>query len=135
MKADTQTEAEVKALTEDVWNRYARKDLERILERRTTDPDLIVLGVGAGARQICVGRQAWRDALRNQLERVRDARVTIDWFGVSAAGDVAWSPANVTVEATVEGDRVALPTHQTIICERRCGTWRLTQAHFSRPTG
>lgn len=57
MKADTQTEAEIKALTEGVWNRYARKDLDGILARRTTDPDLIVLGVGVGARQICVGQQ------------------------------------------------------------------------------
>gem|GEM_PF-5441722 len=47
--------------------------------------------------------------------------------------DVALSAANVTMETTVESDRVVLPTHQTVICEKRGATRRLMQAHFARP--
>ena len=40
MNADTRTEAQVKALLDAAWERYAQKDLEGSLALWTTDPDL-----------------------------------------------------------------------------------------------
>jgi len=132
MKADTQTETEIKALIEAAWERYAQQDLEGVLALWTTDPDLTILGVGDG-QQICVGQDAWRDALQDQFERLEDPKVTIEWHSISAAGNVAWSAATVMIENTTNGERVALPTQQTAICEKRGGAWHIMQVHTSRP--
>ncbi|MGZ4912486.1 MAG: nuclear transport factor 2 family protein [Halobacteriota archaeon] len=133
MKADTRTEGEVKALLEAAWKHYARKDLEGILALWTTDPDLTVIGAAAGAHQISFGQKEWRDAILDTFERTHDARVTIDWLGISAAGNVAWSAATLTVESAVDRERVVTPYYQTAICEKRDGTWRIMQVHLSRP--
>ncbi len=53
MKADAQTEAEIKALLEELWKRYAQKDLEGFLALWTDDPDLVA--VGSGADEVCLG--------------------------------------------------------------------------------
>lgn len=134
MNADKQTEPEIKALIEAAWERYAQKDLEGVLDLWTTDPDLMVVGVGEG-HQICIGQDEWRDALRDQFERLEDAKVTAEWLGISAAGNVAWSTATVTIENTVNGERVVLPTRQTATCEKRAEAWRIMQAHSSRLAG
>lgn len=55
-------------MIEDVRKRYTRKDLE-ILVHWSTDPDLIVLCVGAETQQMSVGQKAWHDALRYQFHR------------------------------------------------------------------
>ena len=47
MKADAKTEAETKALVENVWKEYARKDLEACMGLWTSDPDLVAIGTGA----------------------------------------------------------------------------------------
>ncbi len=133
MKADTRTEAAVKALLEAAWERYARKDLEGILALWTTDPDLAVIGAAAGAHQISFGQEEWRDAILDTFERTHEAKVHTDWFGISAAGNVAWSVATVTIENTVDQERVITPYYQTAICEKRDGAWRIMQVHLSRP--
>ncbi len=130
MNADRQTESEIKALIEAAWERYAQKDLEGVLALWTTDPDLMVVGVRGDT--ICNGQIEWRDALLDQFEQLRDPKVSVEWHGVSAAGNVAWSTAIIRIENTMHGERVVLPTHQTAVCERRGGTWRIMQAHSSR---
>ncbi|MGZ4942568.1 MAG: hypothetical protein ACXV5P_09810 [Halobacteriota archaeon] len=58
-------------------------------------------------------------AIRDTLARMQNAEVTVEWLGMSAAGNVAWSAAMVTIENTVDGVRVLTPYYQTAICEKK----------------
>jgi ketosteroid isomerase-like protein len=92
MKADAQTEAEIKALVEDVWRKYARKDIDACLGLWTSDPDLVAIGTGAD--ELRLGPEELRRGLRRDFEQAENIKITTEWLRISAAGDVAWSAAN-----------------------------------------
>lgn len=130
MKADAQTETEIKALIEDMWQRYAQKDLEGFCAYWTDDPDLIAIGTGAD--EIRFGLEALRHGMEREFdEQAGDVKATIDWLGISAAGVAAWSAVTLTLDATVNGSHVTLPTRMTNVYEKRDGTWRIMQMHLS----
>jgi ketosteroid isomerase-like protein len=115
MKADAQTEAEIKALVEDVWKEYARKDLEACMGLWTTDADLVAIGTGAD-------------------EQAENIETAIEWLSISAAGNVAWSAANAWLTATVNGDATTIACRMTNVYEKRNGTWRIMLLHLSLPS-
>jgi hypothetical protein len=47
MKADAHTEAEIKALVDDMWREYAHRNLDALMRCWTSDSDLVAIGTGA----------------------------------------------------------------------------------------
>jgi ketosteroid isomerase-like protein len=131
MKADAQTEAEIKALVEDVWKEYARKDIDACLGLWTSDPDLVAIGTGAD--ELRLGPEELRRGLRRDFEQAENIEITTEWLRISAAGNVAWSAANVRLTATVSGDTATLLCRLTNVYEKRNGTWRIMLLHLSLP--
>lgn len=131
MKADAQTETEIKALIEGVWNEYARKDLEACMGLYSSDPDIIAIGTGAD--ELRLGPEELRRGLRRDFEQAGNIEITTEWLRISAAGDVAWSAANIQLTATVNGETVALPCRLTNVYEKRNGAWRIMLFHLSLP--
>jgi ketosteroid isomerase-like protein len=131
MKADAQTEAEIKALVEDVWKEYARKDIDACLGLWTSDPDLVAIGTGAD--ELRLGPEELRRGLRRDFEQAENIEITTEWLRISAAGNVAWSAANVRLTATVGGDTASLLCRLTNVYEKRNGTWRIMLLHLSLP--
>lgn len=131
MKADAQTEAEIKALVEDVWKEYARKDLEACMGLWTTDADLVAIGTGAD--ELRLGPEELRRGLRRDFEQAENIETAIEWLSISAAGKVAWSAANARLTATVNGEATTIACRMTNVYEKRNGTWRIMLLHLSLP--
>ncbi|MGZ8932555.1 MAG: nuclear transport factor 2 family protein [Halobacteriota archaeon] len=131
MKADAQTEAEIKALVEDVWEEYARKDLEACTGLWTTDADLVAIGTGAD--ELRLGPEELRRGLRRDFEQAENIKRAIEWLSISAAGKVAWSAANARLTATVNGEATTIACRMTNVYEKRNGTWRIMLLHLSLP--
>lgn len=131
MKADAQTEAEIKALVEDVWKEYARKDIDACLGLWTSDPDLVAIGTGVD--ELRLGPEELRSGLERDFEQAENIEITTEWLRISAAGNVAWSAANVRLTATVSGDTATLLCRLTNVYEKRNGTWRIMLLHLSLP--
>jgi ketosteroid isomerase-like protein len=131
MKADAQTEAEIKALVEDVWKEYARKDIDACLGLWTSDPDLVAIGTGVD--ELRLGPEELRSGLGRDFEQAENIEITTEWLRISAAGNVAWSAANVRLTATVSGDTATLLCRLTNVYEKRNGTWRIMLLHLSLP--
>jgi ketosteroid isomerase-like protein len=131
MKADAQIEAEIKALVEDVWEAYARKDIDACLGLWTSDPDLVAIGTGAD--ELRLGPEDLRRGLRRDFEQAESIEITTEWLRISTAGNVAWSAANVRLTASVGGDTASLLCRLTNVFEKRNGTWRIMLLHLSLP--
>ncbi len=132
MKADAHTEAEIKTLVEAMWGEYAHKNVEACMRYFADEPDLVAIGTGAD--ELRLGSDALRRSLERDFEQAGDVEIRTEWLRVSAAGNVAWSAANVQMVATVDNQRVTLPCRLTNVFEKRDGTWRIVQLHLSLPT-
>ena len=131
MKADAQTEAEIKALMDDLWKGYGQKNLEACMALFTGDADFIAIGTGID-EQRC-GPEGLRSGIQRDFEQAESMKVKTEWLRVSAAGTVAWSAANITMTVTVNGNEVPLPVRMTTVYEKRDGTWRIMQFHLCLP--
>jgi ketosteroid isomerase-like protein len=131
MKADAHTEAEIKALVDDIWKEYARKNLEGCMRYWTSDPDLVAIGTGAD--ELRLGPDELKHSLERDFQQAEDIEITMAWLRLSAAGNVAWSAANVQMSATVDNQRTTLPCRLTNVFEKRDGTWRIMLLHLSLP--
>jgi len=131
MKADSQTEAEIKALIEGVWKEYTRKDLDACMSLYSSDPD--VVAIGTGADELRIGPEELRRGLRRDFEQADNIEITTERLRISAAGNVAWSAANIQLTATVNGDIATLQCRLTNVYEKRNGAWRIMLFHLSLP--
>ncbi|MEI7827818.1 MAG: nuclear transport factor 2 family protein [Euryarchaeota archaeon] len=131
MKADAQTEAEIKALIENLWEEYTRKDPEACMGLWTSDPD--VIAIGTGADELRLGPEELKRGLRRDFDQADNIKITTEWLRISAAGNVAWSAANIQLAATVNGKTTTLPCRLTNVYEKRNGTWRIMLLHLSLP--
>lgn len=131
MKATAQTETEIKALVEDVWKEYARKNLEAFMSLWTSDPDLVAIGTGVD--ELRLGPEELRSGIIRDFTQAENIKTAIEWLRISAAGNVAWSAVNIRLTATVNDEKVTLPCRMTNVYEKRNGVWRIMQLHLSLP--
>jgi ketosteroid isomerase-like protein len=131
MEADTHTEAEIKALVDDMWREYAHKNLDGLMRCWTSDADLVAIGTGAD--ELRLGPEELKQGIERDLQQAKDIKITMEWLRLSAAGNVAWSSANVQMSATVDNQRVTLACRLTNVFEKRDGTWRIMLLHLSLP--
>ena len=90
--------------------------------------------IDVGIDELRLGPDELKDGLKRDFKQAEDVRISIDWLRLSAAGNVAWSAANVQMSATVNNQRVTLPCRLTNVFEKRDGTWRIMLLHLSMPT-
>ncbi len=131
MKADEHTEAAIKALVDDMWNEYTHKNPEACMRYFTSDPDLVAIGTGAD--ELRLGPDELKRSLVRDFQQSDDIAITTEWLRLSAAGNVAWSAANVQMKATIGNQRVTLPCRLTNVFEKRDGAWRIMLLHLSLP--
>jgi len=131
MKADSTTEAAVKAVLNKMAESYAKRDWEGMKAILAPDADNVMYGTGAHEKRIGLAEikaQAesdWSQTEANALE--------FGWTSISAAGDVAWAAADMTFKLKVQGQELVFPGRLTAVLEKRGGQYLITQSHFSLP--
>jgi ketosteroid isomerase-like protein len=131
MKADSTTEAAVKAALDKMAEAYAKRDLALLRAAFAPDPDVVMYGTGADEKRVGLAQvqaQAERDWSQNEA-----ATVTFGWSSVSATGSVAWVAADATFSFKAGGQAMSLPARTTFVLEKRGEKWLIVQAHFSFP--
>jgi ketosteroid isomerase-like protein len=152
MKADAQTEAAVMAVLDEFNNAVVTRNLNKVLDLFTSDPDVFLLGSEAGER--ATGPQE----LESFFRRVFSREVAFSWawkewnFSASAKCSVAWVALDATVHMSGESEQgvtvKSAPYRITAVLERRSGQggrggkggkggrgarWLLAQYHGSEP--
>jgi ketosteroid isomerase-like protein len=127
MKADSMTEAAVKAVLDKVAESYAKRDLVLLRAAFAPDPDVMMYGTGADEKRVGVA-EAERDWSQTEA-----AAMTYGWTSVSAAGSVAWAATDATFKLKAGGQEMTLPARITFVLEKRAEEWLIVQAHFSFP--
>jgi len=131
MKADTQTEAAVKAVLNKMAESYAKRDVEALLALMAPDPDHVMFGTQADEKRI--GRAAIRAQAARDWSQTEAASMGLGWTSVSAAGNIAWVAADMTFKVKAGGQDMALPGRMTAVLEKRGEKWLFVQSHFSLP--
>jgi ketosteroid isomerase-like protein len=124
-------EAAVLAVLEQYKQAIEQRDMERLLALFAPDPDIVVIGTGAGEHRVGLAD------LRGQIDpdRSQPEATSSEWGrpSVSADGSVAWVAVNVVVHTRVAGQEVSLPLRSPAVLERRGADWLVMKAHLSVP--
>jgi uncharacterized protein (TIGR02246 family) len=131
MKADARTEAEIKALLDELAEAYHVRDLQRALACFAPDEDVLMYGTGVDEKR--VGLKEIGAQLERDWEQTESTELTYEWVAVSAADRVAWAAADVSFRFLVAGEAMALAGRLTTVFEKREGNWSIVQGHFSVP--
>ena len=131
MRADETTRTAVLDAMNSLIGAYERRDVDGAMAHIAPDDDVVVIGTGADEKRI------GSDEAREQLERdlAQSERITMDLKDplVSAAGDVAWMSADLTMEGEAGGEPFAMSGRMTAVFEQRDGDWLVVQSHSSVP--
>lgn len=123
----------VRQLLDELAAAYTEQDHHRALGLFTDD----ITFVGTGQDELRSGQRELDEQIRRDLTQA-DAltvRVTDVHVAETAAPDHAWFYAHVGLQATIDGDSVAMPMRMTGVACKTGDTWRFRQAHFSLPAG
>lgn len=133
MKADSKTEAEVRAVLAKFSDSYAKRDMEGLLACLAPDPDVVLYGTGADEKRTGLAEiqfQAQRD-----WDQTDEISMAFDKISVSAAGPVAWTAVDGAFQIRAGGQKMRLPARGSFVLERRNGNWLVVHTHFSVPAG
>lgn len=131
MKADTKTEAAVKAVLDKVAEGYARRNLALLQAAFAPDPDVVMYGTGADEKR--VGPTEIRAQVERDWSQAETTTVTYGWTSISAAGSVAWAASDAAFRLKAGRQEMTLPARITFVLEKRGEEWLIVQAHFSFP--
>jgi uncharacterized protein (TIGR02246 family) len=131
MKADTRTEAEIKAVLGELAEAYRVRDLQRALACFAPDADVVMYGTGADEKR--VGRNEIRAQVERDWEQTESTELTYEWVSVSGGDGVAWAAVDATFRIRAGGEAMVLPARITVVFEKREGKWLIVQGHFSLP--
>jgi ketosteroid isomerase-like protein len=133
MKADAETEAEVKSVLDRFAKDYENRDIDDLLSLFAPDSDVVMFGTGADEKRVGlveIRKQAERDWSRSDATAIKFGQTSI-----SAAGSVAWLATDATFMVRFDGQEYNLDGRATGVLEKRDGKWLLVQGHFSVPSG
>lgn len=131
MKADTETEREIRAVLARFDAAMAARDAAAITELFSTDADVTLVGSEEGER--FVGREQVRRLFTRIASQYDQLHWTWQWSAISARADVAWLAAEATVHAQIGAQRFDIPYRLSAVFERRDGRWWWQQYHGSEP--
>jgi ketosteroid isomerase-like protein len=131
MKADTMTEAAVKAVLDKVAEGYAKRDMALLRAVLSPDPDLVMYGTGTDEKRI--GLAEIQVQVERDWSQADATEVKYGWTSISAAGPVAWVASDAAFMLKAGGQKMNLPVRITFVLEKRGEKWLIVQAHFSFP--
>lgn len=131
MKADSRTEAEVKATLQTLTDGFRKRDLKAFSECFAPDADVVLYGTGADEKRI--GPEQIRTQVQRDWAQSESAAMLLDWTSVSAAGSVAWAAIDGAFKFRAGGQDGTIPVRVSIVLEKRDGRWLIVHAHFSAP--
>lgn len=131
MKANTKTQAEVKAVLDKLTDSYEQRDMEGLLATFAPDPDVVMYGTGADEKR--TGLAEIRIQAQRDWDQTEAISMAFDQVSISAAGPVAWTAIDGAFKIRAGGQTFALPARLTVVLEERDGRWLIVQAHFSTP--
>jgi ketosteroid isomerase-like protein len=131
MKADKNTEAEVRAALTKFTDSYARHDMETLTACIAPDPDVVMFGTGADEKRI--GRTEIQLQARRDWAQTEAISMVFDWISISAAGPVAWAAVDGAFKIGAGGEEFRMPVRGSFVLEKRNGEWLVVHGHFSAP--
>lgn len=131
MKADLQTEGEVKTILQRFTEAYRNRNLTALLACIAPDADVVMYGTGADEKRI--GLEQIRAQVERDWAQSESAAILFNWTSVSAAGSVAWVAADGEFKFSVGGQDRTSPARVSFVLEKREETWLIVHAHFSMP--
>lgn len=131
MKADSKTEAEVKAVLKTFVESYAKRDLDALMGCFAPDGDVLLYGTGADEKRL--GTTEIEIQAKRDWEQTETASMVLQSMSVSGAGPVAWVAADGALDLRAEGQDMHVPVRITFVLEKRGSAWLVVHAHFSMP--
>lgn len=131
MKANTETEGEVKSIFRKLTGAYERRNIAEFLDCFAADDDVVLYGTGVDEKRIGL------DQIRAQVERdwaqTEAISMSFNWTSISAAGPVAWASVDGEFNFRANGQEGNIPARVSFVLERRDGRWLIVHSHFSTP--
>ena len=131
MQADARIQTAVMAVLNTMAECYARRDLEGLLATCAPDPDHVMYGTQADEKRM--GLSGIKAQAERDWSQSNAASIEYGWTSISAAGNVAWTAADVAFKLEAGGQKMTLPGRLTAVLERRGDKWLIVQSHFSLP--
>jgi uncharacterized protein (TIGR02246 family) len=131
MKADSKTEAEVRAVLTRLTDSYEKRDVEGLMACFAPDPEAVMYGTGADEKR--VGPAEIRMQAQRDWDQTEAISMTFNGTSISAAGPVAWAAADGVFRIRAGGQAFAMPARGTFVLEKRDGRWLIVHSHFSTP--
>ena len=132
MKADTETETDVRDTLDRFIKAYNDRDINGILNLFAPDPDVVFYGNGEDEKSI--GIRGIREQAQHDWTQDAVISLEVQWSSVSSAGLVAWLAADIQIHAEVRGIEMVMPARLTAVLEKRDYKWFFMQWHTSLPT-
>lgn len=131
MKADPNTENEIKQAIARLTENYEKRNLAGFMSCFAEDKDVTVIGTGADEKRI--GRAQIETQVTRDWEQTNAIAMRFNEVAVSAAGNVAWAITDGVFEIKIGQQELKVPARVTLVLERRNGRWLIVQSHFSAP--
>lgn len=129
MRVSEQTREQIMAVLRRLVEATGRKDVESIMA--STDPDFRGLGSGAGEKTI--GREAYRRHIERDFAQVETIALSLSDVQISAEGTVAWVMADMTYHIVADGVPQDLNGRMTMVLRGTGHAWVVAQVHYSLP--
>ena len=131
MKANTETEAAVRAIVNKFMAAYEKRDIQGLMSLLSPDDDLFLFGTGIDEKRI--GREQFKFQAERDWSQTEALAFNFTSHHISAAGPVAWIASEGLGQGKVGGQKIEFPLRMTAVLEQRGGEWFLVQAHISLP--
>ena len=132
MKADANTEKDVRACLREFLDAYTERNAPAAVACMVPDADLVVFGTGADEKRI--GPAQARAQMERDWSQSDAVTYAIDWTQVCAAGPVAWVSSDGAFRFRAGGEEGSIPARASFVLERRDNRWLIAHAHFSTPS-
>lgn len=129
MRVSEQTQNQILAMLRRLEEATGKKDIDSILA--FTAPDFF--GLGTGADEKVVGRQAYRRHLERDFAQAETISLDLSDIHIGAEGTVAWVMADTTYRFVVDGVPQTLNGRMTAVLRGTGHAWIFTQLHYSFP--
>lgn len=121
----------VEQMVRDFCDAYTSRNLEKLTECFSSEPEAVVFGIGHNERRIGlkeIGEQFERD-----WSDTDSATLDMTWCTSKACPSTAWVAAEAEAMVSTGGQTVKFPTRMTGIATLMPDGWRWVHLHFSVP--
>lgn len=131
MKADKNTEFEVKEMLNKYAQAYADKDIGAMMNLFLDDPNLVAIGTGID--EWVHGCNELEKGFKRDFAQADNIKVKFENVTIQSSGNVAWISAVMTMYALISGKEVLLSGRLSMVLEKEENKWLFTHLHFSLP--